>query len=323
MKMCTSCATIYITCMYIHLCLWAYTYAQRCKDACGTEICVHEWFASSVICVCMYKWITYVNNIKIIPTWTRAINANCFWVQLAKKSKMVHEGVLPCCFSQILQLWQRQNAETAWQNTLVDNLLDFGQGKLKRNLLYLHIHTFIRRTRTRKRCIQTYILQLVEQRTWGHCHMHAHTLIQYIQASTEQIWQNIAPEFTASDSELQHSFPCKETNTILSPLDKSESCTVCLRKSDGNLTAICRWWKWINCRVTVQFVGPRRSFSICMICMWVWVSVSFVYVTTWTGQTMIEQCWLYVAYRLAPVQEMKASFIICTEAKRKVNTGQS
>jgi hypothetical protein len=42
---------------------------------------------------------------------------------------MVHEGVLPCHISQILQLSKRQNAKTAWQNAFVDHLLDFGLGK--------------------------------------------------------------------------------------------------------------------------------------------------------------------------------------------------
>jgi hypothetical protein len=39
-------------------------------------------------------------------------------------------------FGWIFQLSKRQNAETAWQNSLVDLFVDFGPGKLKRSLLW-------------------------------------------------------------------------------------------------------------------------------------------------------------------------------------------
>ncbi len=52
------------------------------------------------------------------------------------KSNVVHGGVLPCSLGRLLQLEKRPNAETAWQNTFVDYLFDFGPDKLKRNLLY-------------------------------------------------------------------------------------------------------------------------------------------------------------------------------------------
>jgi hypothetical protein len=47
------------------------------------------------------------------------------------KSKVVHQGRL----DRIFQLSKRQIAEAAWQNAFVDHLLDFGPGKLKRDLL--------------------------------------------------------------------------------------------------------------------------------------------------------------------------------------------
>jgi len=61
------------------------------------------------------------------------------------KSKVVHEGVLPCRrLGRILQLSKRQNAETALQNAIKDHLLDFGPSKLQRNLLDLFIKSITR-----------------------------------------------------------------------------------------------------------------------------------------------------------------------------------